>query len=700
MKLKRKFTIIVTVTIVQILLLVVVILKNSSKMQKMKNYQYIQSTVEVDLGDTLNLLNQVDFWGIEIDDVYDDFTNNIEALNDKYAFVLTDHILKSFSDDFVNTLGEQSMIWSVFRTKFSTISSALKDLQNISFSSNAIAVIKSDGIRVAANKYPDDKNLKKAIDIVNKIHGQMEGILRSGKRLSNLNAECAIVISEVIEKEEHKSLLFSLILSIVACVFMAFLILLVTRGIVVRMQKIRDMTSVLASKDFTVSIKPEGCDEMRSLMENINNMVNQINDFFIVVKTTAAKAITSGYTINDSANSSSAAAAEIDENIGKINKEFEEITKSIQFTIEAITDMNNHVEVLVENNSRQTSAIDASNKAVNGAATTLEYINQMAMQRTKSAEEMHELVADGDSKINQTSKVLNDVTGQLDKVRAIVTIINKVAAKTNLLSMNAAIEAAHAGESGKGFGVVAGEIRALAEETTKNAVLIEGVVKTIVNAVSEANSSSAAASTAFVRVRDHADQIISSLQEITEGVGSIDSQMHQIKETSEETACAADEINTYCTNLALLQKEVSAKVDSMNSLFLTTKASTYQIKQETVDIVNRVSEVSNSSNESYKNMTDLENVLDEFKTKTSVEDFIIESKGEIVLPDNSIEKVMDHSNDIEILDEPVDDVDDLQELYDLNKPASNNNVETEDFDFDLAAEAELELIEEDDEENQ
>ena len=709
MKLKRKFTIIVAVTIVQVLLLVVLILNNSSKMQKIKNYQYVQSTIEVDLASTLNLLNQVDYWDVNLSNISTEFKGKVDALNKNYVFISTDKILSEFSDEFVASLGQQSMLWGIFQTKFAKITNLLNDLEKIQYSSSAASVIASEGVRAAAEKYPDDANLKKALNIVENIHNQMKGILKSGKRLSKLNAECAVVISEVISKGEKMSFFSSIMIAIFTCVLMSVMILLVTGGIAKRIEKIRDMTSVLASKDFTISLKPEGSNEMKSLMLNINNMVNQINDFFIVVKVTASKAIKSGYTINDSANSTSDAAAEIDNNIGKINKEFEEITDSIQFSIDAIRDMNDHVEVLVENNGRQTSAIEESNNAVNAAATTLEYINQMAVHRTKSAEEMHILVADGDSKINQTSKVLNDVTNQLDKVRAIVTIINKVAAKTNLLSMNAAIEAAHAGESGKGFSVVAGEIRALAEETTKNAVLIEGVVKTIVNAVSEANSSSASASTAFVRVRDHADKIINSLQEITNGVGSIYEQMNHIKETSEETACAADEINTYCTNLAVLQKEVSEKVDSMNDLFLRTKSSVSQIKKETFDIVNRVSEVSKSSNESYKNMTDLENVLDEFKTKTSVEDFLKESNGEIIVTEHSLEDSMDPGRDLEIID-PVEGVNEQTPEggesqfsgEDVDAAINNCDIETEDFDFDFdfQAEADLESIDYNDEENQ
>jgi methyl-accepting chemotaxis protein len=374
------------------------------------------------------------------------------------------------------------------------------------------------------------------------------------------------------------------------------------------------MTTTLAAKDFNVSITPEGSDEMWYLMSNINNMVHQINDFFLMVKSTAKKALDAEASINESAGSTANATALIDSNIDEINKKFQEAVTEINNAIALIVEMNMHVDTLVNSSSVQTVAIENSNNAVKEVVQTLEHINQMAEERLKSAEDMHSYVSDGDEKITATNEILTKIALQLDEIYEVVTIINNVAEQTNLLSMNAAIESAHAGEAGKGFGVVAEEIRSLAEETSENADKISKVINAIVDAVESANISSQSAFDAFEKVSNHADQIVGSLQEISGGINRIDNQMKEIKQRSDETSTAADEMNRYCGELAEKQQHVSQQVDNMNNVVFTAIKSLHKIKEETADIVLKMNNVSSASDESYKNLAELETVLEEFKT--------------------------------------------------------------------------------------
>lgn len=451
----------------------------------------------------------------------------------------------------------------------------------------------------------------------------------------------------------------------------AFFIVLICK-VLGKISILQDVTEDLANKDFTVGLEPAGSVEINNLMTNLNQMIDQLNDFFVIVKTTTSKAISSGYSINDSANSTAAATAEIDSNIEKINQQFDTITQIVKSTVAVITEMNIHVDTLVQNNNDQTVAIEDSNNAVNEVVNTLEFINEMANSRSKGAEEMYDLVADGDEKISSTTGILAQITSQLEEIKEVVTIINSVAEQTNLLSMNAAIESAHAGEAGKGFAVVAEEIRTLAEETADNAKRIAKAIGAIVSSVNEANITSSEASVAFSKVSAHSKVVIQSFKDITNGIGKIDSQMHQIKQKSGVTASAADKINSYCSDLANRQKDISDQVDSMNDQFVQAMLAIRQIKQGTENIVERMKVVSSSSKESYKNMTELENVLEGFKTKSEVEEAV---------------SAVDSENTIETIISPeLENIEDFTSMITQQEsnlvPESASDVEEIDFNLD------------------
>lgn len=615
MKLNRKFSIIVIITVIQVVFLTLFSVSNTKKIQQIKDFQNAQTKAQVELGKMIDYLDKMDFWGFDISTALSEFEKIKESIGEKFEYQFESPLIKSFPEDFNNNLKQIKGIWGLLLDYFSPIEDILAEMENSNVNSALQLNIKYYGIRNTSEETEEgDVEIENLVELVTAGHEDIKKVRQQYESLNLVNAKSSEMLEEILEDSEARFIIISIIIAAVSCIILSILILLVTTGISKRIVSIRNMTSTLAEKDFTVEIKPTGSDEMYSLMENINNMVQQINSFFNLVKAAASKARNSGSSIIDSANSTAEATNQIDNNIDEINREFNEIVKVIQDVVDVIAEMNLHVDTLVKNNSNQTSAIESSSMAVNDVVNTLGYMNKMAMERVKAAEEMHTFLEDGDNKVTSTNQILNEVAQELDEVYEVVEIINNVAEQTNLLSMNAAIESAHAGEAGKGFSVVAEEIRSLAEETTENAAKISVVINNIVSAVGHANDSSRSASEAFTKVSSHADQIVSSLQEISGGIDKIDSQMNQIKMRSEETATVADEINTYCETLADKQRQVSLSVDNLNSKLFSSIKSLHIIKNDTADIVTKMKSVTNSSDASYKNMSELEQVLDEFKT--------------------------------------------------------------------------------------
>ena len=630
MKLNGKFSFIIVFTVIQTCILTIFSITNLKRIQSIKDYLNVETKSEAQLSTIIDYLEKMDYWDFDIENAWSEFEKQKTEITESFKYLSEAPVVNSFKDDFHANLKQVKLTWDLIEEGLNPIEEILKEMEAVQLNSSMKTNIKGFGIRETAALYVNDPVANNLLEKTEEAHQQLRKIRLLYVSLMTLNQKASVMINEVMQQIEGRFISITIIFAIFMTIILAILILIVTTRVSKRIIKVRNMTSTLAEKDFTVSIEPEGSDEMWNLMTNINNMVEQVNDFFQLVKSTAKKALNSEASINESAGSTAEASAMIDANIDHINKTFSDTVAVINSAIGVIAEMNLHVDTLVKSNAVQASAIENSNTAVAEVVNTLDYINKMAVERVENAKEMHTYVADGDEKITATNEILNHVAEQLDEVYEVVTIINNVAEQTNLLSMNAAIESAHAGEAGKGFGVVAEEIRSLAEETSENADKISKVVNTIVQAVESANTSSQSAFEAFEKVSSHADQIVSSLQEITGGIGKIDTQMQQIKQRSEETSSAADEMNRYCGDLADKQKQVSLKVDNMNDVFFSAISSLHKIKEETADIVHKMKSVSTSSDESFKNLTELENVLEKFKTneKEPVEEEIEEEKTE------------------------------------------------------------------------
>lgn len=635
MKLRSKFLLITFLSVIQVAVLSTLSLTGLKAIQVEKDYQLVQSQTQKKLSELINFLNTMEHWGFNTEDAYNNWNEILSGLDENIDIYFNDPVIKKFPQEYTILQIQAKQYFSAFSTGLNRVGNKLQQMQSIVLDNEASREVRTVGIRDAFIIFPDNPGVISLMTLAQDANEDVQTLQSFYTLLSEITEKSFTLIENEVEQQEKFISLLILIIAIFSCISVTLIILSVTTNISRKIIRVKDMTQTLADKDFTVSLLPSGSMEIKSLMTNINNMVDEINKFFTVVKVTASRAISSGYTINDAANSTATATAEIDENIKKIMTQFDQMIETVGKAVMVISDMNVQVDVLVSNNETQAAAIEESSKAVKEAAETLEYIRGMATERSAKAQEMHALITDGDEKITNTNDMLTLISNQLDQVKEVIDIIDNVAEQTNLLSMNAAIESAHAGEAGKGFAVVAEEIRNLAENTSENAGTIASVINGIIDSVKTANNSSNEASIAFQKVSKHSDDVISSLKDITLGIERIDTQMQQIKVKSQEEYAAADEINTYCKNLAEQQRSVSQDVDAMNDKFFEVTSAIKKIKSGTSDIVDRMVGVSVASKESYKNMTDLENILEEFKTKEECDEAVKEADEESVI-DNAV----------------------------------------------------------------
>ncbi len=325
--------------------------------------------------------------------------------------------------------------------------------------------------------------------------------------------------------------------------------------------KLVEITRLIANGDLTVEIKAEKNDEIGELIESVNSMAGNLQNVVSKVRLISETVVNSGN--------------KIVYNSEKLSLLTQDQTGHISGIAASIEQMG----VKIANSSSSTlEATGLADKAANTALKGGEIVERTITGMTQ----ISEVVNESSAKINKLGKSSLEISN-------IIEVIDDIASQTNLLALNAAIESARAGEYGRGFGVVAAEIRKLAEKTTQATKQIVIMINTIQN-----------------ETKDVFDSMSKGTKEVNKGV-----------ELSEQAGKALKEIVTV---IEKLKKTIEQVVNSCNEQSITAGHITNSIKiinQFSVESEENAFESVKESNELEKLTEELYKLVSNFKVKNN-----------------------------------------------------------------------------------
>ncbi|HNY17445.1 MAG TPA: methyl-accepting chemotaxis protein [Treponemataceae bacterium] len=416
----------------------------------------------------------------------------------------------------------------------------------------------------------------------------------AGHRVGASNYSVYIAIPDgVMNKAMNEILASLLVISLITLVAVLFISVALGRRIATPLMKtaktLKDISE--GSGDLTYRLTLVGNDETTDVGHHFNKFVETLHGMISQVKSDADGMGGLSREMQEKTSLIQGDIETITTNVGDLNFQTEEQSASVTETSSTIHEIAKNIESLSQQIEGQSAAVTESSAAIQQMVSNINSISTNLDRAGTGFEDLLTASNDGRDSMQNVIELVKDVSSQSEHLLETNEIIDSIASQTNLLAMNAAIEAAHAGEAGKGFSVVSDEIRKLAESSSEQSKVIEGELKKVVNTITTIVDASAKADEAFGAVAKQIKEANGLIQEIRLA-------MKEQNEGSQQVLEALDDIQNITVQIrdgslemnqgaAMILKEMSR----LESISLKVQKSTQDIARSSEAIGQSIEEI-------------------------------------------------------------------------------------------------------------
>lgn len=369
--------------------------------------------------------------------------------------------------------------------------------------------------------------------------------------------------------------------------------------------------------DLTQRIKVKRNDEIGLMGIEINKFIESQQDLLGQVKAASTNLEEIGQTLASSSQESASAISEIMANISTVKKSVEhqmnalvEVRQYLDVNIKGADDLKNFVE-------QQSASIVQSSAEIEEMIGNIASVTNNVTRMSEEYRLLMRVTEDEKTRQNQVAEQINDMAQKSQHLSDANNVISQISSQTNLLAMNAAIEAAHAGEAGKGFSVVADEIRKLAENSAKQSKAIKSELTLITKVIEDVVRNSALSVKGFDTIMDKVGSTEVLVQQITQA-------MTEQQTASQEVLVALKHINDTSTNVQETSKQMTEGIINVDNATKNLNQIADQVAGSMDEMSAGVTQINSSAQKVFEiaidtreNINTLKGVVNKFKLDES-----------------------------------------------------------------------------------
>ncbi len=387
------------------------------------------------------------------------------------------------------------------------------------------------------------------------ISGKLKSLYEEHRRhidtVVRLSTEKNLRLEQEAARLEKANSMISIALALLSILLSLGLTVSLIRGIVRPLRLTVDMLRNISSGegDLTKRLELHSNDEIGEMATHFNLTLDKIRSLIVAIKSEATTLSGISLEFASNMNETAASISQIESNIQNVTLETGKQSVSVAETGAAMERITTTISVLNDHIERQASSVTQSSAAVEEMLANIASVTQSLVKNSTDMHDLSTMSARGRSDMDEASATIRDVAKESEALLEISGIIQDIASQTNLLAMNAAIEAAHAGDAGRGFSVVADEIRKLAESSGSQAKTVSMVLAKMMGSMN--------------KIRAATDVLRNQYEEMDTGIKGLSDREQSIKNAMDEQSAGSNEILLAIGQLTEITQKVKTGAEEM-----------------------------------------------------------------------------------------------------------------------------------------